>query len=183
MCCYFSLSTSENLSLETVLSTHALSLNIADDSDDRQNIPVRRKHIWSDTKRALSRATFQNRKGLSITFVGEPAVDGGGPLREYFRLLMLEIGNDARLFCGPEGRRTPTHNLLALQQNEYFYAGKCIALSISYGGPGPHFLCETSARYLCNEAIITPLQDVPDSEISEKLEKVRIQSLIFFTLV
>lgn len=70
---------------------------------------------------------------------------------------MPKIANDAHLFCGPEGKRIPTHNVLALQRNEYFYVG---SLSI--------------ARYLCNEAIITPLQDVPDHELREKLEKVRV---------
>ena len=74
-----------------------------------------RKHIWNDTKRALSRVVFQDRKDLSITFIGEPAVDDGGLLCEYFCLLMLEIGKDTSLFCGPEDRRTPTHNLLALE--------------------------------------------------------------------
>ena len=34
---------------------------------------------------------FQDMKGLSITFIGEPAIDDGGPLCELFRLLMLEI--------------------------------------------------------------------------------------------
>ena len=142
-----------------------------DDPDDRQKIPVRRKHIWNDTKRALSRDVFQDKKGLSITFIVEPAVDDGGPLHEFFCLLMLEITS---LFCGPEGRRTPTHNLLALQRNEYFFVGKCIALSISYGGPGPHFLCETNARYLCNEPVTTPELDVPDYEVRERIEKGRL---------
>lgn len=87
---------------------------------------------------------------------------------------MLEIGKDTSLFCGPEGRRTPTHNLLALQRNEYFFVGKCIALSISYGGPGPHFLCETIVRYLCNEPVTSPELDVPDYEVRERIEKVRV---------
>ena len=29
-------------------------------------------------------------KHLKVTFVGEPAVDAGGPLREYFHLLLRE---------------------------------------------------------------------------------------------
>lgn len=40
--------------------------------DDRQKIAVRRKDIWNDTKRALSQPGFQDGKGLSITFIGEP---------------------------------------------------------------------------------------------------------------
>ena len=66
------------------------------------------------------------------------------------------------------------HNILALQRNENFFVGKCIALSISYGGPGPHFLCETIARYLCNEPVTSPELDVPDYEVRERIEKVRV---------
>ena len=54
------------------------------------------------------------------------------------------------------------------------YSSACIALSISYGGPGPHFLCESIARYLCNEPVTTPELDVPDYEVRERIEKVRV---------
>ena len=85
-------------------------------------------------------------KGLSITFMGELAVDDGGPPCEFFRLLMFVNGKDTSFFCGSEGKRKPTHNFLAC----------------SDGGPGPHFLCKTVARYLCNEPVITPELDVLD---------------------
>ena len=58
-----------------MLSEHALSLNIANDIDERQKIPVRRKHIWSDIKRALVQSGFSDTKGLSVTFIGERAVE------------------------------------------------------------------------------------------------------------
>ncbi|XP_062511824.1 G2/M phase-specific E3 ubiquitin-protein ligase-like [Corticium candelabrum] len=100
------------------------------------------------------------------------AVDDGGPLREFFRLLILETGNVVSIFCGSEGKRVPAHNVLALQRNEYFFVGKCIALSITYGGPGPHFFSKSIARYLCGESITSPELEVPDYEIREKIEKV-----------
>ena len=128
------------MSLEAVLHEHAVNLFIADDPDNRQKIPVRRKHVWNDTKRALSRLGFQDRIGLSVVFIGEPAIDEGGPLCEFFRLLMLEIENDSSLFCGAEGNKAPMHNLIALQRNDFFNVGKVISLSILYGGPGPHFI-------------------------------------------
>ena len=160
------------ISLEAVLHEHAMSLYIADDPDNRQKIPVRRKHVWNDTKRALSRLGFQERIGLSVVFIGEPAIDEGGPLREFFRLLMLEIENDSSLFCGAEGNKAPMHNLIALQRNHFFYVGKTISLSLSYGGPGPHFFCETIAKHLCGEELTNPAKDVPDFELKEKLDKV-----------
>ena len=50
--------------------------------------------------------------------------------------------------------------------------GKCIALSLSYGGPGPHFICKTIARLLCKEPITSPMSDVPNYEIRVKLKKI-----------
>ena len=94
--------------MEAVLSEHTLSTNIANDIDERQKIPVRRKHIWSDTKRALVQSGFSDTTDLSVTFIGEPAVDDGGPLHEFFRLLMLGIKNDASLFCGSENEKSLT---------------------------------------------------------------------------
>ena len=70
-------------------------------------------------------------------------MDDCGPLREFFRLLMLEIKNNANLFCGSENEKSLTHNVLVLQRKEYYYVGKCIALYLSYDGSVPHFFCET----------------------------------------
>ena len=37
-------------------------------------------------------------KHLKVTFIGEPAVDAGGPLREYFHLLLRELAENSSLF-------------------------------------------------------------------------------------
>ena len=46
-------------------------------------ITVRRKMLWQDFKRARNRY-YQPDRRLKITFAGEPAVDDGGPKREFF---------------------------------------------------------------------------------------------------
>ena len=122
--------------LEAVLHEHAMSLYIADDPDNRQKFPVRRKHVWNDTKRTLSRLGLQERIGLSVIFIGEPAINEGG-LREFFRLLMLEIENDSSLFCGAEGNKAPNAQFDSFAEKSFFYVGKTIALYLSYGGAGP----------------------------------------------
>ena len=62
-----------------VLASH-FSCTIGSIPEDQQKATIRRKHVWPDTKRALSRLSFNESIGLDITFVGEPAVDVGGPL-------------------------------------------------------------------------------------------------------
>lgn len=43
---------------------------------------VRRRYIFDDTL-AIIRSGFDEKKHLRVTFLGEPAVDGGGPRREF----------------------------------------------------------------------------------------------------
>lgn len=81
--------------------------------EDRQTLTVRRRHIWADTKRALSRPSFNDKIGLNVVFVGEPALDAGGPLREYFRLLWLSLHQNLHLFNGKENARVLAYNITA----------------------------------------------------------------------
>lgn len=62
------------------------------------SLPVRRNHIWEDTKKYLHIPLFNWTLELNVTFCGEPAEDGGGPRREFFRLAMIKIFSDSSLF-------------------------------------------------------------------------------------
>jgi len=53
-------------------------------------IRVRRSNIWEDALWAVKR-TFDDKKHIHVTFLWESAVDGGGPRRECFMLLMNAI--------------------------------------------------------------------------------------------
>lgn len=77
--------TSDESSVSDVLKSHFFLVGQVElVPEDRQNIVVRRRHVWQDAKRALGRVNFNECIGLNISFVGEPAVDAGGPLREFF---------------------------------------------------------------------------------------------------
>jgi len=99
---------SENVQLEDLLKQHRGRVL---DPDQSQRITVRRKNIFEDTRKALERPS----KHIRVTFLGEPAVDDGGPRREFFMLLMGVIGNNGSLFQGPPGKRILRHNTCALQ--------------------------------------------------------------------
>ena len=47
-------------------------------------INVRRKEVFNDYLTASQKQWFNNKRLFKITFVGEPAVDDGGPRREFF---------------------------------------------------------------------------------------------------
>ena len=58
-------------------------------------ITVRRGHLFQDTKLSLS--NFEELMHLRVTFLGEPAVDDGGPCQEFFMLLLGDIANNRSL--------------------------------------------------------------------------------------
>ena len=77
-------------------------------------ITVRRGHILDDTLVAL-RSSFDEKKHIRVRFLGEPAMDEGGPRREFFMLLMGAIANSSSLLDGPPNRRVLRHNTSAFQ--------------------------------------------------------------------
>lgn len=68
--------------------------------EDVQRIHVRRKYLLADSLRAFSKPTFNLSKMLKITFMGESAVDDGGPRREYFQLLRMHFHRQGFLLAG-----------------------------------------------------------------------------------
>ena len=56
-------------------------------------------------------------KHLCVVFIGEPAVDDGGPLREFLYRLM--VASDM-LFCSVFNSRVPRHNLVVRKNTSIF---------------------------------------------------------------
>ena len=160
--------------LAGVLKAHTLRyLTISEDPEGRQEMTVRRKHIWHDTKRVMRRESFNSSIGLDIDFLNEDAQDAGGALREYFRLLWKDIAADCTAFDGPEGRRHLTHNSASIRSKTYLLIGRCIGLSLLNGGGGPHFLSSAVVHYLLDEPFgDLPMDEVSDIEIRDAIMKV-----------
>lgn len=124
---------SQGPSLEVLLRSHQSNVI---KYDQFHRITVRRSHIFSDALTAM-RKGFDKSLNLRITFIGEPAVDAGWPLREFFRLVMKDAVSNNSLFQGPEDSRSPAHNVIELKKGTYKFLGEIFALSIVHGGPGP----------------------------------------------
>ena len=76
-------------------------------------------------------------------FIGEQAVDEGGPRREFFRLVLRGVFSSSGLFTGCPDHVVPVHNVEALENNKFFIVGRMIATSLVQGGESPSCL-ETS---------------------------------------
>ena len=143
------------------------------DSLDRVRIIVRRSRILQDTLHLLKNG-LDTTKHIRVTFVNEPAVDQGGPLREYFRLLLAAIATNNTLLCGPDSSRTPNHHVEELERMTFFYIGVIIALSLVHGGPAPQFLSPAVADYIIHgvQGVKATIGDIPHCTIRQSLQKV-----------
>ena len=138
---------------------------------------IRRKHVWEDALHRFKSGLDLN-KYLKVTFLGEPAVDEGGPLREFFHLLVSSISQNNNLFCSAEGGRVPRLNVTEFEKKTYYYIGMMLALSLVHGGPAPHFFTDAVADYIVygmSKVRATPA-DVPDKVIRQKLLQVCYQN-------
>ena len=121
----------ESLSVEgssvIPLSTIIRELSVGKfDPESPLRIKIRRSHVWQDTLFKLKRCSENDiNKLIKVQFIGEPAVDEGGPRNEYFSLLHREMASSS-LFVGEPGSKCFNHNIIALEQKEYLFMVSCV---------------------------------------------------------
>ena len=102
-------------------------------------------------------------------FLGEPALDTGGPLQEFMHLLISSIAHNNSLFTGDETHRVPAHNVMEVEKNTYYYVGVTLTISNVYGGPAP-FSGAVADFLLRGLGKTQPtVYDVPDLGLQQKL--------------
>ena len=91
------------------------------DLESPLRIKIRRSHVWQDTLFKLRRCSeYDLNKLIKVQFIGEPAVDEGGQRNEFFSLLHREVASSS-LFFGEPSSKCFNHNVIALEQKEYFF--------------------------------------------------------------
>ncbi|XP_078000538.1 tenascin-N-like [Glandiceps talaboti] len=125
--------------------------------------------------------TLRYRPDVSFTENPE-TLNIGGPTREYFTLLIDSIAggstadeNVAFLFEGQEDHKVPVHDQVALDKNLFEIIGRMVQHSILWGGPGLAGLAQSVKDYVTHghELMISlNINDIPDMDIREKLQKV-----------
>nr|XP_054592854.1 G2/M phase-specific E3 ubiquitin-protein ligase-like [Nothobranchius furzeri]XP_054592855.1 G2/M phase-specific E3 ubiquitin-protein ligase-like [Nothobranchius furzeri] len=146
-----------------------------------QKICIRRRKLLDTAIRAMSRLSFSWNDSPEIEFFGEEADDMGGPQREFFRLLMIEVQSTLGIFEGRAGQVFFAYDQSALEQNKFFQGGKLIGWSLAHGGPGIKALDPNLYQMMCGQD--PPLEHfnpslLPDPDVQEKLKRV---TLIFGT--
>ena len=111
---------------------------------------------------------------IKVQFVGEAAVDEGGPKREFFCLLHKELYSSSLFAGGEQGEgKVFAHNLVAVQGNEYYFYGLCCGLAIVNGAVGPQFFCAPVVDYILYgdvKHVKHSIDSIPNKEIRLKLQ-------------
>jgi len=101
---------------------------------------------------------------LEVQFFGEAAYDNGGPRKEFFRLMLIEI---VEKYFNKDGL------LREDLMKDYFYIGRLMALSILQNGPIPRFLTEVQL----NEVFFNPNPNLCMNEIRKSFEEFGIYQI------
>ena len=101
-------------------------------------------------------------------------MDDGGPRREFFSLLQIEVFSMSGLFYGWPEHVCPIHDFSAVANNKFYVVGKMIASCLVQGGEPPVCFCGGVADFIVNDQITCPpcIDDIPDYEIRQYMLKV-----------
>lgn len=130
-------------------------------------------HLYKDL-------TMDIRKSPDINFVGEMAVDLGGPTKEIFHIAIEALVKMDRLFrlqlfTGEQGHYVPICNMNALSSGCLEMVGKLLAHSFLHGGAGLVGLAPAVVKYLTSGSVVdaqdlVTITDIPDVDIPTLLE-------------
>ena len=138
---------------------------------------ISRSFVWEGAKRALARKSFSAKNKILVKFTddvgtSEGAVDMGGPMKEFFTLV-IQWMLTSQLFCGPEHHKFLSFQSSCLEGNDYYFAGMLIAMSLVHGGSGPQCFAHNMFEALLRdpEKIAVTIEDVYDMELQLSLQK------------
>eukprot|EP00794_Sanderia_malayensis_P015226 gene15226-16800_t len=133
-------------------------------------LTVRRRKLWLDTCQKIKRLFADGVKPLTIRFIGEAAVDAGGPLKEYFTFVF----EDAKkyLLCTGDGKTYGLiHDVEKVRKGDFRLFGTLLSLSLLQGCAGPRYMMPCVVSRLLNGPEIRPeVEEIPDLEIQTKLQ-------------
>ncbi len=164
---------SSSIVLSSVLQQHATSV-LSPDTSDRQRLNIRRTDLIPDAIAQFERPSFDVSKPIRVRFIGEPAVDTGGPRREFFRLFLQDLKSKSSLFQHTSEGLIPLHNGKALRSGAYKMISKILAACILHGGPPPQCFAPIIADFIIHgkENSSPSIGCIPDADVQCKLNQV-----------
>jgi hypothetical protein len=135
--------------------------------------------LFNDAISFYKNSEFNPEQPLRVTFDEQPAIDGGGVLRQFYTDLFSIFVDEKMMFVGEYNRKCPTHSPQMVFSGLLEIVGKIIAHSIAQGGPGFPFLSLPCYYYLATGDVISAMAycdpwDVPDFESRQCILKVNL---------
>lgn len=125
--------------------------------------------MWLDASHKLKRMFENGVKPFRIQFIGEEAVDAGGPKKEFYTLLFEDVKK--YLLCTGDGISfTFLHDIEKIRNGDFHVFGSLVAIALLEQCSGPRFFlpCVVS-KFLKGPQMKPAIDDLPDYEVKEKL--------------
>ena len=170
--------------IKHLLIQHRQRVLIGVDNEEYQRIHIRRAYLLKDAFRQFSKDSFAINKLIRVVFIGEEAVDDGGPRREFFHLLNRDIFTKSGLFAGHPHHVVPLHNVNAVENKMFYLVGQMIATILVQGGEPPACFAKAVSDLLIFRDIRSSvcIEDVPDYAIQTSLKQVSRYTIYTYTL-
>ncbi|XP_068581224.1 uncharacterized protein [Cebidichthys violaceus] len=138
------------------------------------HVQVRREDLLHSALEVVRRPDFCFQTTPIVSFSGEETDGRDGPLRDFFRLTLLEL-QQSSVFEGHPGRLFLTCDLEALEDGKYYEAGVLIGWSLTQGGPGPRCLHPALFQLVCGQN--PSLEDFSWRDIVDAEAQIRLQQM------
>ena len=99
------------------------SLNFFMEEQSYDRIDVRRRDILSSAIRAFKRGRFTGQNVLRVLFMGELAIDDGGPRREFLSRVVKDLIS-GEFFCGGISKLLPNSSQKFIDEKLFLFAGQ-----------------------------------------------------------
>ena len=169
---------------DTLVAHRAKWLDEEKGRQSEQRVMIDRDNLLDDAIIAYSRRTFRPQAHFSVVFIGEDAVDGGGPKREFATLLFSSLS--AALFEGRGRRLLPLYSVSLWKDSMFKTAGTMIAHCFLHSGVpfsafSPvvwEYLMRGEAGVSCSDCLVK--EDVVDISLYTLISEVR--SVVHFCM-
>ena len=103
---------------------------------------------------------------IYIVYEDMPAVDAGGPKRQFFTDVLTDLRDNHALFEGPKNKLMPVYSTGTFAAGLFKVLGKVIVHSILQEGPGFPFFSTSIFRRICNCSLEDCMECVQLSDMS-----------------
>ena len=121
-------------------------------------ITVDADDLFNDAIAFYKNSDFDPEQPVRVTFSDQPAIDGGGVLRQFYTDLFSTFVDEKMLmFFGEYNRKSPTHNPQMVFSGLLEIVGKIIAHCIAQSGPGFPYLSLPCYYFLATGDVVSAL--------------------------